>query len=101
MPAALAETPTVGLGQLIKESRFDVPVHQRDYAWTEAEINKFFDDVESAMERQEDLYFLGLMVFQVGERGILDLLRKLLDFDAVALALGGALISRAGTRLRG
>ena len=74
MPTALSETPTVGLGQLIKESRFDVPAHQRDYAWTESEINKFFDDVESAMERQDDLYFLGLMVFQVGERGILTVL---------------------------
>lgn len=74
MPATIAETPTVGLGQLIQGGRFDVPVHQRDYAWTETEINSFFDDIEASLQRRDDLYFLGLMVFQVGDNSTLTIL---------------------------
>lgn len=59
----LSETPTVGLGQFIKESRFRVPSHQRDYSWKEEYVTQFIDDIEAAMVEQEQIYFCGLMVF--------------------------------------
>lgn len=35
MTVTSADTPTVGLGKFIRESRFVVPTHQRDYSWTD------------------------------------------------------------------
>jgi uncharacterized protein with ParB-like and HNH nuclease domain len=62
MTIPLSETPTVGLGQYIRETRFSVPRHQRDYSWKEEYVSTFLDDIESAMENGEELYFCGLMV---------------------------------------
>lgn len=59
----LSETPTVGLGQFIKEMRFQVPSHQRDYSWREEYVRQFIDDIQNAMDSGEQLYFCGLMVF--------------------------------------
>ena len=63
MSIPLSETPTVGLGQFIKEVRFDVPSHQRDYSWKEEYVAQFLDDIENALKNKEKLYFCGLMVF--------------------------------------
>jgi hypothetical protein len=59
----ISEAPTVGIGKLLTESRFLVPNHQRDYSWSEDEVRQLFDDVETALEREDPIYFLGLMVF--------------------------------------
>lgn len=63
MTIPLSETPTVGIGQFIKEVRFQVPSHQRDYSWKEEYVRQFIDDIQGAMENQEQIYFCGLMVF--------------------------------------
>lgn len=62
MSISLADTPTVGLGQFIRESRFVVPTHQRDYSWTD-EVTDFLRDIEEAKKNTTDIYFCGLMVF--------------------------------------
>lgn len=62
MTIPLSETPTVGLGQYIRETRFSVPRHQRDYSWKEEYVSTFLDDIEGAMAGGEELYFCGLMV---------------------------------------
>jgi uncharacterized protein DUF262/uncharacterized protein DUF1524 len=63
IPLPLADTPTVGLGRFIKESRFVVPTHQRDFSWTDVYVNAFLKDIEDALEKKSDIYFCGLMVF--------------------------------------
>ena len=63
MTLPLSETPTVGLGQFIKEARFHVPSHQRDYSWKEEYVKQFIDDITQALKENENLYFCGLMVF--------------------------------------
>ena len=63
MSIPLSDTPTVGLGQFIKENRFNVPSHQRDYSWSEDYVKQFVDDIETALETREEIYFCGLMVF--------------------------------------
>jgi hypothetical protein len=63
MTMPLADTPTVGLGRFIKESRFVVPTHQRDFSWTDVYVNAFLKDVEDALKKKSDIYFCGLMVF--------------------------------------
>ena len=62
MAEALSEAPTFGIARILQEGRFVVPSHQRDYTWTEDEIQQLFDDVEAAMSKKEDTYFLGLLV---------------------------------------
>ena len=63
MTIPLAETPTVGLGRFIKESRFIVPSHQRDFSWTDLYVITFLRDIEEALRNKSDIYFCGLMVF--------------------------------------
>lgn len=67
MTIPYSDTPTIGLGQFLKEARFFVPSHQRDYSWTEEYVKQFIDDVVDALHRKNDLYFCGLMVFTQGD----------------------------------
>lgn len=58
------ETPTIGIGRLLHEGgHFSVPHHQRDYSWTEDEIEQLFEDVINALDSGQTEYFIGLMVF--------------------------------------
>jgi hypothetical protein len=59
---------------MLTQDRFRVPSHQRDYSWTQAEINQLFDDVQDAILREAEQYFLGLMVCIAGKDGTLTLL---------------------------
>lgn len=63
MVSGIAEAPPAGLGKLLIENRFCVPIHQRDYSWNEDEVKQFFDDIDSAIAENEESYFVGLMVF--------------------------------------
>jgi hypothetical protein len=64
------EAPTVGIGRLLREgSKFTVPHHQRDYSWTEDEIDQLFIDIADAQCTNQRDYFIGLLVFiPKGER---------------------------------
>lgn len=61
--AGIAESPPLGLGQLLEQHRFVVPNHQRDYSWTIDEVKQLLDDIDDAMARNDPFYFIGLMVF--------------------------------------
>jgi Protein of unknown function DUF262/Protein of unknown function (DUF1524) len=63
MTDALSEAPAYGIARLVQEGRFEVPSHQRDYAWTEDDVKQLFDDVLDAIKTKTDSYFLGLLVF--------------------------------------
>lgn len=63
MSTATSGSPTVGLGRFIKENRFLVPSHQRDYSWTTEYVKVFLSDIEDAVASKRDNYFCGLMVF--------------------------------------
>lgn len=63
MTASMLDTPTAGLGRFIKEGRFIVPSHQRDYSWTPEYVRVFIENIEEAMNENRELYFCGLMVF--------------------------------------
>jgi hypothetical protein len=74
MSIPLADTPTVGLGRFIKESRFVVPTHQRDFSWTDVYVSAFLRDIEEAKKKRSDIYFCGLMVFTRASTQILRVL---------------------------
>ncbi len=67
MTIPFAETPTIGLGRYIRETRFKVPPHQRDYSWTTEYVETFLEDIQAAMDTKEELYFCGLMVLVKAE----------------------------------
>ena len=63
MTASYMDAHTQGIGELIQHRRFfRVPDHQRDFAWTDDEVEQFLDDVIAAHQDGADDYFLGLVV---------------------------------------
>jgi hypothetical protein len=74
MSNGISETPAAGIGKLLMESRFLVPNHQRDYSWTEDEVRQLFEDISSAIENDNPVYFIGLMVFMNSGAGALTVL---------------------------
>jgi hypothetical protein len=81
------EAPTLGIGKLLKEgARFFVPHHQRDYSWTDDEIEQFLADIQEARAAKRPDYFIGLMVFirrNQGELTILDGQQRLVTAQIV------------------
>ncbi len=71
---SISEAPTTGLGRMITDNRFFVPTHQRDYKWDRDRVEKFIDDLLSAIERKDKFYFVGLMVFMRDDDGRLRVL---------------------------
>ncbi len=61
MTSGLSEAP--GIGRLLIEHNFSVPNHQRDYSWTTDEVRELIDDVVAAIDNENTVYFVGLMVF--------------------------------------
>jgi len=67
MNTGTIEAPTIGIGRLLREgSQYVVPDHQRDFAWSEDEIDQLICDMEEARSNGRSEYFLGLMVFMPG-----------------------------------
>lgn len=51
----------IGLGTSLKSYQLEVPPNQREYAWTEEEVNQLFQDLTKAINGDAD-YFLGTIV---------------------------------------
>ncbi|EEF59977.1 DUF262 domain-containing protein [Pedosphaera parvula] len=70
------EANTYGIGALITQRKlFCVPEHQRNFAWTTEEVERYLEDVQQAVERSEEEYFIGLVVLM----GPLDNVWQVLD----------------------
>ncbi|MQW85997.1 DUF262 domain-containing protein [Sinorhizobium saheli] len=60
----------LGIGKLLKQSRFSVPPHQRPYAWGDTQIQDLFRDINDAKTRKgNEEYFLGTVVLASGDDG--------------------------------
>jgi len=54
---------TFGIGQLIRQRRmFEVPRHQRNFAWEDINVETLFVDITYALERNDINYFIGTIV---------------------------------------
>ena len=63
MSTSFVDAHTQGIGEFIQHRRFFcVPDHQRDFAWTDEEVEQFLNDVVGAIQDSEQDYFLGLLV---------------------------------------
>lgn len=49
-----------GIGKLIKENNFKVPIYQRPFAWREKQIEELLSDIKESINEEE--YFLGTIV---------------------------------------
>jgi hypothetical protein len=64
----------VGIGQLIKSSRFVIPIYQRPYSWTDTQIEDLYRDVSDAIRSSREDYFLGTIVTTKGGDGRLTII---------------------------
>ena len=63
MPKQQMTSETRGVGRLLHERRyFQVPPHQRDFAWPIGAVEQFLEDIVDAMKAGDNEYFLGLIV---------------------------------------
>jgi len=63
MPVGMTDSPQASIGKLLRDYVFQVPPYQRDYRWPVDKVTQLFDDIDAAIQRGDDRYFLGLMVF--------------------------------------
>jgi predicted small metal-binding protein len=52
----------IGIGSIIKSSRFVIPIYQRPYSWTDAQIEDLYRDLADAIAPPIQDYFLGTIV---------------------------------------
>ena len=52
----------LGIGGVIRKYRLAVPLHQREYSWTDKEVTTLFRDISKAISDSQPVYFLGSIV---------------------------------------
>ncbi|MEW6163131.1 MAG: DUF262 domain-containing protein, partial [Nitrospirota bacterium] len=53
------------IGELLSRQRkYSVPIHQREFSWTEDQVSQFYEDIMTAMSDGSIKYFLGTLVFR-------------------------------------
>lgn len=61
---------TMGIGDLLKKGRLEVPPNQRSYSWEERHVLTLFQDLNEAISAGSDDYFLGTVVLVQPEKGM-------------------------------
>jgi uncharacterized protein with ParB-like and HNH nuclease domain len=51
----------IGIAKIFADFSLSIPPHQRDYAWTDEEVEQLFSDLEAAYRGNSE-YFLGTIV---------------------------------------
>jgi hypothetical protein len=82
-----AAAPTAGA--LMSTSTFEVPIYQREYAWTLEEVEEFWSDLLDAQNSES--YFLGLLILtqEKGRYHVVDGQQRILTLTLLAAALRG------------
>lgn len=60
-----------GIGYAIKNSRLQVPMYQRNYAWKKEHVEELLGDLAEAIRLGESEYFIGSIVLTEGTSGYL------------------------------
>lgn len=75
MKQSYLTSETYGIGELISQKkRFRVPRHQRDYSWSLEEVETFISDIQEAIKRKANDYFIGLIVLHGPYGGVWEIL---------------------------
>ena len=70
MPGIKFEFDTMGIGELLKKGRLEVPLNQRSYAWEDRHILTLFQDFSEAINDGTEDYFLGTIVLVKPDKGM-------------------------------
>src|SRR5215217_8133656 len=62
MAAGAFDFESLGIGNLLRKTRLQVPANQRPYAWDEVHVRTLLEDLNDAIQRDDDDYFLGTIV---------------------------------------
>ena len=62
----LIDADLIGIAKLVKQSIFSVPPHQRPYAWLEGQVMDLYRDINDALKRDKEEYFLGPIILAKG-----------------------------------
>ncbi len=62
----------VGIGSVLSRNILSVPVNQREYSWTDREVNDLFHDLNKAISENAPEYFLGTIVTIPKKAGALE-----------------------------
>lgn len=86
MPAPLAASAAT-IGSLLSNTIFSIPAYQREYAWTNDQVEDFWNDLSGALESSS--YFLGLIVLTGDEKRkqVVDGQQRLITITLLAAAL--------------
>jgi hypothetical protein len=79
----------VNAGALFSNSRFEVPLYQREYSWTLDEIKEFWADLQHAKQSESESYFLGLVILTEnnGIYQVVDGQQRMLTLTLLVVAL--------------
>lgn len=92
-----AAAPTAA--SLLSGATFEVPIYQREYAWTIEEVEEFWDDLKGAVDTGS--YFLGLLILtKEGKRfHVVDGQQRILTLTLLAAALRSEAVKAGRTAL--
>jgi hypothetical protein len=69
MPAKI-EFDNLGIGEALVRDRLAVPLHQRDYAWEDKQVEDLFQDLASAIDDGKGAYYLGTISLTRSDDGV-------------------------------
>jgi hypothetical protein len=78
----------LGIGKILRDSWLRVPLNQREYSWTDREVNGLLHDLSEAVANDAPEYFLGSIVTIPRAGGILEVVdgQQRLATSAILLA---------------
>lgn len=59
----------VGIAKVLEQERLSVPPNQREYSWEEKQATELFLDLNDAISKNKDAYFLGTIVLTPASKG--------------------------------
>lgn len=88
MPEADIGFAYLGIGSVLSQHTLRVPLNQREYSWTEREVQHLFHDLANALGANAPEYFLGSIVTIPRESGVLEVVdgQQRLATTAILLA---------------
>lgn len=87
-PAGHIGFEQIGIGSVLRNNWLQVLLHQREYSWTDREVNDLFHDINKAITDNSPEYFLGSIVTIPRDGGVLEVVdgQQRLATTAILLA---------------
>ncbi len=77
----------LGIGSVLSRNKILLPPNQREYSWTEREVNDLFHDLGKAISDNAPEYFLGSIVAMPRSPGVLEVVDGQQRLATIAILL--------------